>query len=108
VVTRELAAAVDKLREAQRCVQDQQEVVRRIVVARDEQLAKLEQCRRDVAKAQTDVDRATAHQDGLKLQLSRVEYTLASGGLQKTLRGTGGRETLLREQARLRGVLRGG
>lgn len=105
VATRELADAVGKLRRAQKCVSDQIEIARRITVQRDEALAKLQQCRFDQARAQAEVDTATEHQRGLQLQLQRVEYTLASGGQQQTLRGTGGRASLLDQRRRLKSIL---
>jgi hypothetical protein len=104
VTTRELAAAVDRLRRAQRCVADRQEDARRITVQRDAVLAGLARCRLDAARAQADVDRATEHQRAFQLQLSRVEYTLSSGGQQKTLPG-GSKRELDKERRRLKSIL---
>jgi hypothetical protein len=104
VTTRELADAMRKLREAQQCVADQLEAARRVTVQRDEVLAKLGLCRGDASRAQVAVDVATEHQRGVELQLRRVEYTLASGGLQRTLLG-GTKRELESQRKRLKSIL---
>lgn len=103
MATREVADALGRLREAERCVTDQ----RAVAVAKrselDAALARYRQCEFEASRARQDYDLALQRQSVLQAQYDRIDRVLASGSQQTRISGS--LRDVKKERDRLRGVL---